>query len=32
MLGGLSEKSHKALYEALGELKLLNQPRRNSKP
>ncbi|MBV6305342.1 MarR family transcriptional regulator [Candidimonas humi] len=32
MLGGLSEKSHKALYEALGELKLLNQPRRNGKP
>ena len=32
MLGGLSEKSRKALYEALGELKLLPQPRRNGKP
>lgn len=31
LLGGLSEKSHKSLYEALGELKLLTQPRRNGK-
>ncbi len=28
LLGGLSEKSSKALFEALGELKLLTQPRR----
>ena len=32
LLGGLSEKSGKALFEALGELKLLTQPRRTTRP